>query len=50
MSTQHTTSDTHQTLPTQPDHDPDPAPLMFSTENEVPIKGLFEAESDESPR
>lgn len=45
MSTQHSTSDTRQTLPTQ--NEREAAPLMFSTENEVPIQGLFKAESDE---
>ncbi|WP_169302340.1 hypothetical protein [Halorientalis salina] len=52
MSTQRSTSDSRQTLPTQTGTrtDSETAPLMFSTENEVQIQGLFTAESDESPR
>jgi len=48
MSTQRPTADTHQTLPTN--DEPETAPLMFATDNEVKIQGLFTAESDDSPR
>ncbi|MFD1587579.1 hypothetical protein ACFR9U_11330 [Halorientalis brevis] len=45
MSTQHsTTSAPRQTLPSQTETET--APMMFSTENEVQIEGLFTAKSD----
>ena len=47
MSTQHsTTSAPRQTLPTQTQTETETAPMMFSTENEVQIEGLFTAKSD----
>ncbi|MFB6179437.1 MAG: hypothetical protein ABEI77_06905 [Halorientalis sp.] len=48
MSTQRSTSDRSRPLPTQTESTP--APLMFSTDNEVPIQGLFKAESDDPVR
>lgn len=45
MSTKPTPTETRPTMNTQTETRG--APLMFSTENETPIKGLFTAESEE---
>jgi hypothetical protein len=51
MSTQHPTADTH--APTTQTNQPTArtedrgAPMMFATDNEVEIRGLFEAESND---
>lgn len=51
MSTQHRTADTHapttQTNQTAARTEDRGAPMMFATDNEVEIQGLFKAESDD---